>query len=182
MDEDILRMLGEIVETNIKEQLLKPRQSRGYDGIPKSSRALSDTVSSGRLINSVQVSWKTTDGNVRMVLEFPGAPEWYWVNSGRRGKKQQPTLKYPPLAAIASWTRQKPIPQFRDKKGRFMSNDDRNFLIQKSIGELGFKGTFFVEKAVEQSLTDVERLFGIYGRTYLETIKQNKLVITAQKK
>lgn len=180
-DEDILRMLGEVIERNIKEQLLKPHQSRTYAGKPKSPNAISDSVSSGRLLNSVTVKWDNTDGNIRMVVEFPGAPEWQVVNSGRRGKQQSPTLKYPPLSAIANWTREKPIGQFRDRRGRFISNAQRNFLIQRSIGEYGFQGTYFLDKAIQKSLNDIEVNFGIYGRTYIEEIIQRKLILRTGK-
>lgn len=178
MNDDVLRMLGEVIEQNIREELLRPKQSYSYAGKPKSSKSKSNSNSSGRLVESVTVNWcQSKDGNIRMSLEFPGAPEWYWVNNGRRGKEQQSTLKYPPLSVISTWTRQKPIPQWRDKRGRFMSYDQRDRLIQRSIGELGFKGTFFVEKGIKKSLQDIEVNFGIYGRTFIEEILERKVVL-----
>jgi len=177
--DDILRMLGDVIEQNIKTELLKPRQSRGYDGRPKSPGAVNNRVYTGRLLDAATVSWeRDTDGNIKMVIEFPGAPEWQVVNSGRRGKKQSPTFKYPPLATIATWARTRTnnsIPQFRDKQGRFMSNDDRAFLIQRSIGELGIAPTFFLDEAIKQSMDDISRDFGIYGRAFIEEVIREKI-------
>lgn len=178
MNEDILRMLGEVIESNIRQELERPKLSYSYAGKPKSSSSRGNSISSGRLLNSVTVNWcQTKDGNVRMSVEFPGAPEWYWVNNGRRGKQQQSTLKYPPLSVISSWTREKPIPQWRDKRGRFISYEDRDRLIQRSIGELGYRGTFFVDKGIQKSLQEIEVSFGIYGRTFIEEILERKVVL-----
>lgn len=177
--DDILRMLGDVIEENIKLQLLKPRQSRGFDGRSKTPGAVNNRVYTGRLLDATKVSWnRDSDGNVDMVLEFPGAPEWQVVNQGRRGKKQSPTFKYPPLAIIATWSRTRSsIPQFRDKKGRFMSNDDRAFLIQRSIGELGIAPTFFIQEAIKQSMDDISKTFGIYGRAFIEEIIRQKITV-----
>ena len=179
--DDILRMLGDVIEQNIKTELLKPRQSRGYDGKPKSPGAVNNRVYTGRLLDAATVNWERDDkGNIKMVIEFPGAREWQVVNSGRRGKKQSPTLQYPPLAIIATWARTRTnnsIPQFRDKQGRFMSNDDRAFLIQRSIGELGIAPTFFLDNAIKQSLDDISRDFGIYGRTFIEEVIREKITL-----
>jgi len=175
---DILKMIGDVVEANMRQEILKPRQSRGYDGQAKKSTALSPRVFTGRLVEDLQVTWDIqANGNVRMVFEFPNTPEWYFVDQGRRGKKQNPSLKYPPLSVIATWTRGKPLPQFRDKLGRWISNKQRNFLVQRSIGELGYQGIHFIEKSIEKSLNDIEVNFGIYGRTYLEEIINQKIII-----
>jgi hypothetical protein len=179
--DDILRILGEIIEENIKEELLKPRQSRGFDGRLKSPGAVNNRVYSGNLLNATTVKFETDkDGSPKLVVEFPGAPEWQVVNSGRRGKQQSPALKYPPLSVITTWARTRTnnsIPQFRDKKGRFMSNKDRAFLIQRSIGEKGIAPTFFLDKAIENSMDDIAREFGIYGQAFIEEIIQRKIIL-----
>lgn len=182
-EDDILRMLGQIVEENMRLEILKPRQSRGYDGIPKKTSTLSNRVYSGRLLDGLSVDWEVQpDGNVRMVFEFPqDTPEWYFVNYGRRGKKQNPALKYPPLSIIATWTKKKPLPQFRDRRGRFITNKQRNFLVQRSIGELGFQGIDYIGKAIQKSMLDIERTFGIYGRAYFERIIEERLIIRSKR-
>ena len=56
-----------------------------------------------------------------------------------------------------------------------MSNDDRAFLIQRSIGELGIAPTFFLDEAIKQSMDDISRDFGIYGRAFIEEVIREKI-------
>ena len=53
------------------------------------------------------------------------------------------------------WAKIKGLPQFRDKKGRFISNESRAFLIARSIGKKGIKPFPFITDVVEQSENDL---------------------------
>ena len=58
-----------------------------------------------------------------------------------------------------------------------MSNDDIAFLIQRSIGELGIAPTFFIQEAIKQSMDDISKTFGIYGRAFIEEIIRQKITV-----
>ena len=178
-----LELLSNIIKDDVQEQLLKIRPSKGFDGQRKpisgrQSTPLNNRVNTGRLYNSVTVDFVADDkGNMRMRLSFPNAPEWRFVDQGRRGKKQNPALKYPPLTTINEWAFQRGLPQFRDAQGRFISNKTRAFLVQRSIGEYGIFPTNFIQEGIEKSMERVVYYLGLYGRTLLEDFIQKKIII-----
>lgn len=180
---DYLDLLSDLIQGDIQEQLLKQRPSRGYNGLRKPQSGLYSTpinnrVNTGRLYNSVKVDYVTTpEGDLRLRLSFDGAPEWRFVDQGRRGKQQNPALKYPPLSTILNWTVQRGLPQFRDKQGRFVSNRTRAFLVQRSIGEYGIFPTNFIKEGIDQSREKVIYYLGLYGKTLLEDFIQKKIII-----
>lgn len=98
-----LELIAEILKDDIQSELLKIRPSRGFDGQRKPVSGkyptpLNNRVDTGRLYNSVTVDYvNDPQGQTRLRLSFPNAPEWRFVDQGRRGKKQNPALKYPPL-------------------------------------------------------------------------------------
>ena len=51
--------------------------------------------------------------------------------------------------------------RFRDKKGRFIDNESRTFLVARSIKEYGYAGINFIENAAKETAKDVEELFVI---------------------
>jgi len=57
----------------------------------------------------------------------------------------------PPPSKLINWIKAKPIPRFRDKKGRFISYQSQAFLIARSIGKKGIKPFPFMTNAVEQA-------------------------------
>jgi hypothetical protein len=115
------------------------------------------------------------DGDVELIVDFGVAEYGYWVDNGRRGRLQG--AKYPPLAVIQQWARQRKVGQFRDKQGRFISNKSRDFLLQRSIGEYGIYKTDFVNKGVNNVLDNVIYYLGVYAQQFLTQLLEDKKVI-----
>lgn len=179
---DIQGLITDLVKNSIQGELRKIRTSRGYRGQTKPVSgfgfpSLSDRVNTGTLYNSVNVYYETDleDGELNMVVDFGTADYWYWVNYGRKGKLEG--AKYPPISVITTWARQRNIPQFRDKKGRFMSNDDRAFLLQRSVGEYGIYKTLFVDKGIDSVLDSVVYYLGEYAAGFLQQLLEDKRII-----
>ena len=99
-------------------------------------------VAAGTLFNSVSYDVNKQTGEI----DFYYAPEGEFVESGRR-----PNSRFPPPGAIAKWAKEKGIPQFRDKKGRYISNDSRTFLLSRSIAIKGIRPFPFFTDAIEQA-------------------------------
>lgn len=183
MDEQTIQnLILDLVKNSIQGELRVIRPSRGYDGRPKpvsgnSFTKLSDRINTGRLYNSIDVYYQSdlADGNLELVVDFGTADYGYWVNFGRRGRLQG--AKYPPLAAIQQWARQRKVGQFRDKSGRFISNKTRDFLLQRSIGEYGIYKTDFVNKGINKVLDDVVYYLGIYAQEFLTKLLEEKKII-----
>lgn len=73
-----------------------------------------------------------------------------YVESGRRKG-----AKMPPPSKLLNWIKVKPIPRFRDKKGRYISYQSQAFLIARAIGKKGIKPFPFMTDAVEQAQNDL---------------------------
>lgn len=179
---EIQNLITDLVKNSIQGELKKIRPSRGYDGRLKPVSGfgfpkLSDRVNTGNLYNSVNVYYESDleDGELNLVVDFGNADYWYWVNYGRKGALQG--AKYPPLSSIMLWARQRNIPQFRDRQGRFMSNDDRAFLLQRSVGEYGIYKTNFVDKGIDQVLENVVYYLGEYASEFLNKLLEDKRII-----
>jgi hypothetical protein len=185
-----LELISEILKDDIQSELMKIRPSRGFDGQrkPVSGRyptPLNNRIDTGRLYNSVTVDFvEDPQGQTRLRLSFPNAPEWRFVNYGRRGKKQNPALKYPPLDTITEWTIRRGLPQFRDSKGRYMRNKStrelflsRAFMVQRSIGQYGIYPTKFIDEGFKKSQERIVYYLGLYGRAILEDFIQKKIII-----
>ena len=181
-DEELKGLISDLVKNSIQGELGKIRPSRGYDGRTKpisKSRppAINNRINTGLLYNSVNVYFESdlNDGDLNMVVDFGTADYWYWVNYGRRGRLQG--AKYPRLDTILQWAKERQIPQFRDDRGRFMSNLERGFLLQRSIGEYGIYKTEFVQKGIDQVLDNVIYYLGEYSREFIIKLLENKRVV-----
>lgn len=183
---DILDLICDIVKNDIQSQLTEIRASRAFDGKRKPIGggyvgAISNRKNTGNLYNSVTVVPVQQENQLGIEISFPSAEYWKWVNYGRRGKDTRiagnsATVKYPPLSAIKAWIAEKGLPQFRDKRGRFMTNKARAFLIQRSIGEYGIFPTLFLQKGLEASKDRVVYYLGEYGRTLIENIINEQIL------
>ena len=100
-------------------------------------------IAAGTLYNSVSFEVNQSTGEI----DFFYADDGKWVESGRR-----PNSRFPPPGAIAKWAKEKGIPQFRDKKGRYISNDSRTFLLSRAIAIKGIRPFPFFTDALEQSI------------------------------
>ena len=73
-----------------------------------------------------------------------------YVESGRRPGKM------PPVGPLIRWAKIKGLGQFRDKKGRFISNEQRGWAIAFGIKKNGIKAFPFYQDAIDQSMNDLE--------------------------
>jgi hypothetical protein len=108
-------------------------------------------IAAGTLYNSVSYEVNRSTGEI----DFYYDDEGNFVESGRRKG-----ARMPPTNAIAKWAKIKGLPKFRDKKGRYISNDSRAFLLSRSISKKGIKPfPFFtdaLEEATQQLYNDLE--------------------------
>lgn len=95
----------------------------------------------------------TPDGDIEFMYEEYGQ----WVESGRR-----PGGKMPPISKIEAWAKIKPLTQFRDKKGRYISNRSRAFLIARAIARDGIKPFPFLTNEVELAQDELAFLLQQY--------------------
>lgn len=172
--EQQMELIRKLMYEAIIAELNTPYPAMGYYGDIK--RGNSPRKASGNLIKSVNVKWEVdfnADPNTPeplLVVEMDDY--YYWVDQGRK-----PSLKYPPLSAIAKWTRQKPLPRFRDKKGRFVDNETRTFLTARSIKEKGFKGINFISKAEKAVENELVRLGEQAAAAFFTNLVEQGLVV-----
>lgn len=101
-------------------------------------------IAAGTLYNSVSY---TIDPRT-LEIDFYYDDSGNFVESGRR-----PNSRFPPPGVIAKWAKEKGIPQFRDKKGRYISNDARTFLLSRAIAIKGIRPFPFFTDAIEESVS-----------------------------
>jgi hypothetical protein len=180
---EIQNGITQMLTQAIRGELLIGRPSRAYDGRFKPVKGGPTPVSNrnytGRLFDSVTVEFIELDDAIRLQVSFPGAPEWYWVNYGRKGKQQDPGLKYPPLSAIDKWVVAKPGINLavRDKQGRFIERKSLVYLIQRSIGEYGYYGIKFVDRAIQKTSRKLEEELGAYAASYFQEIINRNILV-----
>jgi len=154
MLQEDLNNIANILKTEIVLQLNTPRQSKGYYGTPK--RGVSPPIASGNLAKNVKVEWvgDIDRGELALVVKMPDY--WYWVNYGRKPGR------WPPIAPIDKWVVQKQgfRDVIRDQRGRFVSRKSLVFLIRRSIGQYGYQGTEFLDKAYANTAAIIKEQFG----------------------
>jgi hypothetical protein len=105
-------------------------------------------IATGTLYNSISFTI-SKKGEVKFLADDSAG----YVEGGRpRFPGRGVNLKGKFANNIKDWAKVKGLPRFRDKKGRYISNDSRAFLIARSINEKGIKPFPFYTDAVEQSL------------------------------
>lgn len=120
-------------------------------------------IAAGTLYNSVSYEVNQSTGEI----EFYYADEGKFVESGRKPGK------FPPPQAISKWAKIKGIPQFRDKKGRYISNDSRTFLLSRAIANKGIRPFPFFTDALDQA---TQQLYNDLEDALVEDL-ENQLVI-----
>jgi hypothetical protein len=184
-EEQLLNQITQILKTSIQTELKVKRPSRGYDGRikPNSGRyptPYNDRVYTGNLLRSVTVGYELNEQTaaLQIVVSFPNAPEWIYVNSGRRGKQQSQIYRYPPLSKILTWVRRRTgVGLYKNPDGTIMSKESQAFLIQRSIGEYGIYPTNFVSKGFERARDMILKDLGLFAQQYFETLIQNKIIL-----
>jgi hypothetical protein len=182
-EEQILSAIQSTLVNAVQKELLVKRVSRGYDGQvkPVSGKAAptyANRISTGRLFRSVDVYFERDEqtADLDIVLAFPNAPEWVYVDAGRRGKRQG--AKYPPLAAILNWVNTRPgMGVWRNPNGSLMDKRSQAYLIQKSIGEYGIYPTNFIDEALEKSFLKIRRDLGEYAAQFFREIIDRRVII-----
>lgn len=165
-EEEILNQIAKMLETNIKFELSKPRQSKTYSGSPKPVSGkyptpISKPNASGNLYKSVNVMWENINTpQMSLVVDFVNAPYWEFINNGRKPNSGKITGQLRP--ALTQWAKMKPLPRFRDSKGRFISNEERAFLITRSVAKYGYYGTQFLDKAIDKTIDKITEDMGEY--------------------
>jgi hypothetical protein len=62
----------------------------------------------------------------------------------------------PPVGPLIQWAKIKGLAQFRNDKGRFISNEQRGWAIAFGIKKNGIKAFPFYQDAIDQSMNDLE--------------------------
>lgn len=102
---------------------------------------LHNRIASGDLLNSVEYVIDR-DGytyTVSLMLK----DYWYFVENGRKAGK------WPPMDAILSWIKAKPVLPRPNAKGKLPTPQQLAFLIARKIGEEGTEGTQDLRKATD---------------------------------
>jgi hypothetical protein len=177
MEEQILAEIAAMLKKSLVTQLQIPRPVRTYAGQQKTVNGRpvppSPPVASGNLLRNINVYWVDSDfeGQPELIVEMPDY--YYFVEQGRRPGR------YPPLNVIRNWARvKKSVPQFRDKKGRFISNESRAFLIARSIATYGFGGTPFIDGAIADVLPKILPKLGDAAAAFFQNaINENRIIV-----
>lgn len=175
--EDLFIKIPDLIKKSIQKQLRVSRPSQTYDGRKKpvnnpGQAYLTPPIASGELYRNVDVYWEQEfegDGP-KLVVEMPSY--WIYVDEGRRPGKM------PPLSAIDKWSvTKKGMSGIRDEKGRFIPRKTLNFLRARSIGKYGFKGTNFLNKAINNFITEVEDDLGEAAAQYVSDLIKEQLIV-----
>jgi hypothetical protein len=110
--------------------------------IAKANLVRGKKIAAGTLYNSISFEIDTKGQVIFLADETAD-----YVQGGRK-----PNSKFPPPPAIAQWAKVKGIPQFRDKKGRYISNDSRTFLLSRAIAKKGIRPFPFYDDAIDQAI------------------------------
>jgi hypothetical protein len=149
------------MNNNIQERLYEDQTAWAQQvvNLAKSNLIRGKKIAAGTLYNSI--SYKIDKvGQIEFLMDESGQ----YVESGRRRG-----ARMPPPDKIAQWARVKGLPRFRDKKGRYISNDSRAFLLARSISVKGIKAYPFFSDALEESLS---KLGPMLENTLEETFEQ----------
>jgi len=159
-EEEIQSLLNGWV-ASLRRQLAQKRQNRGFYGELK--RGYSNWNATGSLSKSLSANIQTINGEQQLVLSMD--KQGIWVDEGRRPGR------WPPVQPIDRWTIVKGLAP-RTETGRFMERKSLVFLIRRSIGELGYKGSNFL---VDGTLNYIDKLSD--GLTQVFVQKLEKLII-----
>lgn len=129
-----------------------------------------DKKATGVLISSVETSLKFGGTRIDVVLNV--ADYYRYVENGRKPGK------FPPIAKIKQWIKDKPVIPRPDKDGRLPTENQLSFLISRSIANNGIEAGNQLKKTIEEmNRIYIDRLraaldedFGIYQLKILKDI------------
>ena len=103
----------------------------------------------GTLMKSISY---TIDQNLNIDFYYEDYGEY--VELGRKkhpGRGVNPKGDF--FKSVKKWAKLRGIPQFRDKKGRYISNDSRAYILARSINIKGIRPFPFFTDAIEDSIS-----------------------------
>lgn len=145
-----LNNIAELLQKNIQLELKRKRVHRGYYGEPKNGN--SAPIASGNLYRNIKVEWKGSLEKNDLELDITMPQYWYYVNYGR-----QPG-KLPPAGPIDRWviTKQGLRDVVRDRSGKLLKRKSLVYLIRRSIGEMGYEATYFLDAAISNTYAEIK--------------------------
>ncbi len=176
MDEEQMELMRVLLYNAIVAELRTPYRPQGYNGEPKTGFNRRGSVATGQLTDDLTVEWdETPEGNFQLVVSFPTIQPSFLPNIIDEGRR--PSTNYPPLAAIEAWVRVKPV-FFRDARGKFTRGTvkQRAFLVARSIKEKGFKGRFFLDKAENKVINQLQKMGEEAMANYFQQLIENQFV------
>lgn len=130
---------------------------------------IADKKATGELIRSLD--YELIEALNTIAINIKAADYLTYVDRGRkRGRKQ------PPQEAILKWVNVKPLPRWRDKKGRFISKKSQAFLIARSIGKKGIKPTNVIKKSINKVSKIQQKLIAEASVEDIRDLVRNVLV------
>lgn len=102
---------------------------------------LHNRIASGDLLNSVE--YVIDRDGYTYTISLMLKDYWYFVENGRKAGKM------PPMDAILSWIKAKPVLPRPNAKGKLPTPQQLAFLIARKIGEEGTEGTQDLRKATD---------------------------------
>jgi len=164
--------IADYLQGQMKEQLKVRRPAKTYSGLNKPVSGkyptpIGNKIASGTLYNNLKVYWQEDfneeTATPTLVVDFGAAADYAeYVDQGRRPGK------LPPVAPIDKWVRQKQsIRGIRDEKGRFLPRKSLVYLIRRSIGQYGYRGINFIDKAIQVSLEKISEDMGEAAEQFL---------------
>lgn len=128
-----------------------------------------DKVATGALIKSLD--YDLIEALDTIAVNIKAANYLSVVDKGRKKNKKQP-----PQDAILKWVKVKPLPRWRDKKGRFISKKSQAFLIARAIGRDGIKPTNVIKKSINKVRKIQAKLIAEAANADIRQLVQNVLV------
>ena len=133
--------------------------------VERMAKALKDTKNLKRDIDSEVIV--SGDGNMQLKFNIPdygifvdqGRYPWGLKGTTAENMKGNWKHRFPPPNVIAAWAKSKGLPQFRDKKGRYMSHNSRAFLISRAIAVKGIKPRPFIS-LIYSHIQDLDKMLG----------------------
>lgn len=102
-----------------------------------------DKIATGNLIKSLD--YDLIEALDTIVVNIKSLNYLDVVDGGRKKNK-----KAPPQEAIIKWINVKPLPRWKDKKGRPISKKSQAFLIARAIKQNGIKPTNVIKKSINK--------------------------------
>lgn len=154
-----------MAETSLTE-MIKVLKTYGQEVVLEMQKILVDTVN---LKKSLKVIIEEKENELILGIKMP--EYGLYVDRGRK-----PGSKPPPISVIKDWVKTKGIGQFRDDKGRFITNNSQAFLIARKIGRDGIKARPFFHVL----LNDKSKVNIILTKALAKDLKNNLVIILEQ--